>query len=169
MMTKKEAQTLARLLKKIPEQNFFIPDEAFEPLHGAVSMWAPELVILRKRTHGAEILLTPYQGKFARGYWHIPGGYNIWNETIQETCSRVAKRELDFDVKYLEVLDADKWREGEHPYGRPLSVYVLCEPRKTVRETADMKFWDASRLPRKMITIHRRFIARHFHNRRRRK
>src|SRR3989338_517354 len=110
VFTPEEAKELARLLRKIPKDNYFIPEAAFEPFHGVASMWAPELVILHSYFRHKEIeesfkiLLTVYKGgaDFFKGLWHIPGGYNRWNEPdIQATCNKVAHRELGVNVKAL--------------------------------------------------------------------
>ena len=129
--TPKEVTELIRLLEKVAAAGYRWPTEkCMRAGHEVVSYWAPEIVITRPRNiHAREILLAIYEGGIEefRGMWHIPGGYNIWDEiSVQETCDRVALREIGVSAKLLCVIDAYKWREGEHPYGRPLCLSCLC-------------------------------------------
>lgn len=161
--TEEEKSEFVRLLQKVADQGYWLPDEAMMmALHSICSRWAVELVITRQREHGLpEVLLTVYDGgaeKF-KGQWHIPGGYELFLDSdIQAVCSRIAKRELTMDVQYLEVLDVYKWQAEEHPYGRPLSLYVRCLPEKTIQETEGMRFFTSFTLPSNLIGPHRRFI-----------
>lgn len=101
-LTEDEAKLMAQFCKRIAANGYFIPEPAFEPLHGLISMWAPELVITRwegRVANEVEILLAVYDGgaKMFSDLWHIPGGYNRWlEEDIATTCSRVAKREVGY-------------------------------------------------------------------------
>lgn len=126
--------------------------------HGAMSAWAPELVI----THEKKILLTRYEGGVMefRGMWHIPGGYGtIADESIETACSRVAKREFGVDVDFIRAFEYPYlWRPGEHPYGRPLSLYCLVSPRGTIEETPSRRFFRADELPDNLLPVHRQFI-----------
>ncbi len=158
-LTAREGKELAILLKRLGG-NTWLPENVFLAIHAAVSMWAPELVIVRQRQGRKEMLLTPYDGVFRRSYWHIPGGYNLRDETMQQSCSRIARRELGFDVRAQKIMDAYKWTAQEHPYGRPLSLYVLCRPVRRIKEHARMKFFPVRHLPKKMMPAHRKFIEK---------
>ncbi len=163
--TPEETREFARLLRKIAENDYYLPGEAFEAFHGIASMWAPELIITRREENGeTEILLAMYHGGAAmfEGNWHIPGGYNKFDEPdIQATCTRIAKRELGIDVSYKKIIGAYKWREGEHPYGRPLSLYAACDPKEEIKETDSLKFFNAENLPDAIIPNQKRFIVKH--------
>jgi len=186
-----EDAELIRLLLKVAATGYRWPTErSMRVAHGVISHWASEIVITRpKGIRTREILLAIYEGGVEefRGMWHIPGGCNIWNELdIQTTCSRVALSEIGVDVKFVRVLDAHKWREGEHPYGRPLSLYCLCEPQtpggkvvinllpvemvgtaqepEPVEESEKLRFFSVSDLPERLLEPHRRFIEQHLHH-----
>jgi hypothetical protein len=175
--TPEEIRETKRLLEKVAADGYWFPDEeTTRAFHSTVSMWATELVIFRnddwflKVLHWFRIpwkkkgiLLAIYDGgmKEFHGKWHIPGGYSIWSELdIQATCFRVAKKEIGAGVRYEETLDSYKWRRGEHPYGRPLSLFVRCEPFEEIRETEKLRFFSKSELPANLIEPHRRFIER---------
>ena len=117
--TPDEIATLRALLGKIAENGGYWPDEeTMRIAHGAISYWACELVLLRDGKNGLEILLAEYSDGVEAflGMWHIPGGYNkVLEKDTQETCSRVAQREIGVDVDYCETLDSYKWAPGEHP------------------------------------------------------
>ena len=162
----KESRMLERLLAKVIATGGWWPNEkTFQLAHGIISAWAPELVILRKRNRKNEILLTVYAGgaKKFRGTWHLPGGYDSWrNPDITADCEAIAKRELGFGVRYLKVLGAYKWKLNEHPYGRPLSLYALCAPKRKIIETEAMRFFPVRHLPRRMVPCHKKFIGKYF-------
>jgi ADP-ribose pyrophosphatase YjhB (NUDIX family) len=171
--TIEETKEFCQLLRKIAKNGYYFPTEkCMRVAHSIVSMWASELVILRVKKNikeqsskfiTDEILLTVYDGgiKEFQGKWHIPGGYNRWQEPdIQTTCSRIALREIGVDVRYLCVIDAYKWKKNEHPYGRPLSLYVLCEPKNPIQENDKCRFFSKRHLPQNLLNPHQRFIAK---------
>jgi ADP-ribose pyrophosphatase YjhB (NUDIX family) len=161
--TPAELTTLQSLLEKVAANGGFWPDEeTMRIAHSAISYWACELVVSKIGLNGLEILLAKYNGgvKEFLGMWHIPGGYNRTEEPdIQTTCSRIAKREIGSEAIYRHTLDAYKWAPGEHPYGRPLSLYVECEPVAAIQETDALKFFPISALPDNMVPAHQRFIV----------
>lgn len=166
--TAEEKQTLCRLLKRVRMNGGYWPSEAcMRAAHGAISAWAPELVITRtgKTT---EILLSRYDGgveKF-KGMWHIPGGYASINDgTLEAACSRIAKRELGVDVTYVYTYGQPHfWTPREHPYGRPLSLYVIVYPSEEIAETRTRKFFVYNRLPKNLVGVHRCFIGGYFYD-----
>lgn len=156
---------LAWLLRDVAKNGYFIPERSFKPLHALVSMWAPELVIVRNGPKGREVLLARYNGGMPefKGRLHIPGGYNRWNEEdIQTTCTRIAKQELGVDVMCLRVLDACKWTSKPHPfwhpYGHPLSLYVLCQPIGELVLSERQDFFLLDELPKDLLPVHRAFL-----------
>ncbi|MBI4087289.1 MAG: hypothetical protein HY434_00460 [Candidatus Liptonbacteria bacterium] len=166
-LTKKETGRLEKLLLKVIKSGRWWPNEkTFQLAHGIVSAWAPELVITRTpRKFPKEILLTVYGGgaKKFKGLWHLPGGYDAWDlPSIAADCEAIARRELDIKVKFTKILGAYKWKPGEHPYGRPLSLFAACVPKTTIRETKTMKFFPIKKLPKNMVACHKRFLKQHF-------
>jgi hypothetical protein len=164
--TEEENQELRRLLRKVKDNGCRWPtEETMQIGHGVVSYWAPELVITRpgRQLHSRvpEILLAIYDGgaKWFMGMWHIPGGYNEWPELdVQATVSRVAKREIGVDVIAGRTIDEYKWRDGEHPYGHPLSLYKECQPVATIIQDGRLQYFPCTALPKNIIEPHRRFI-----------
>ena len=132
--TSREVEELLRLLKKIQQNNYWIPDQAiWKEMQRTVSRWAIELVITDLSVPGVpKILLTRYNGDGIpehHGLFHIAGGFDKFPEEIEETCTRIAREELSIDVKYQGILGIHKWTLGEHPWGsRLLSLYVACNP-----------------------------------------
>lgn len=167
MNVERKSRDFVEFLKEIAANGYYFPtEEIMRGVHQIVSMWAPELVITRRHFRAfwrKEIFLVPYEGgaETFRGLWHIPGGYNKWQEPdIQATCSTVAKRELGIDVEYIKTIDAYKWTTEEHPYGHPLSLYVLCRPKENTIPPKG-KFFSKRNLPRNLVEPHRRFIEKY--------
>lgn len=163
--TEEETNDLIRLLKKVGDNNYRFPsEECMRAAHGIISMWAVEIIITRLNRRKKEILLTGYEGgaEWFHNKWHIPGGYNKWPQPdIQAACSSVAVREFGTDVGYIRVIDAYKWHQEEHPYGRPLSLYVECVPKRPIQETDKCHFFAKNALPENLIEPHRRFIQKY--------
>ena len=166
VFSQEETGTLRTLLEKVKAAGGFWPDEATMRLaHGTVSRWATELVIDRRnKNHKPEILLAKYGGgaEEFRGLWHIPGGYDTFDLGIPENCNVVAGRELGIGVRYICTLDVYKWEPGEHPYGRPLSVFTYCEAVGQITQTEKLCFFQPDSLPARMVEPHRRFIIEHY-------
>jgi hypothetical protein len=162
IFTPAELATLQSLLEKVAANGGYWPDEkTMHAAHGAISHWACELVVTTIGLNGLEILLAKYDGgvKEFLGMWHIPGGYNRTEEPdIQTTCSRIAKREIGFGATYRRTIGAYKWAPGEHPYGRPLSLYVECSPFAPIHGTDNLRFFPVHDLPENMVLPHQRFI-----------
>ncbi|MFY9462605.1 MAG: NUDIX domain-containing protein [Candidatus Sungiibacteriota bacterium] len=161
--TAEETETLIRLLEKVKADNGWWPDEAcMRAAHGAMSAWAPELVITQFDGIARKILLVCYEGGVVEflGMWHIPGGYGtIADKSIEGACSRIAMRELGIDVDFIRTYEQPYlWRPGEHPYGRPLTLYTDVRPRGTIQETASRRFFGRDELPENIVEPHRRFI-----------
>ena len=164
--TAEETETLIRLLGKVKTDDGWWPtEECMRAAHGAMFAWASELIITKMdKGNTREILLTLYEGGMEEfsGMWHIPGGYgSIMDESIHAACSRIAKRELGVNVWFLCALEQpDLWRTGEHPYGRPLSLYCWVYPLGEIAATDHCKFFDLRNLPDNTVPVHREFLRR---------
>ncbi|MFH0853018.1 MAG: NUDIX domain-containing protein [bacterium] len=155
-LTPKDISQFSDLVAKLRQQNYWLPERAFELMHRAMSWWAAEIVIMRKG--GKEVLLTLYTGKYFKGQWHIPGGFSIRDESLEQHVDRISRREIGQSVKFKKVLSTYKWKANEHPIGRPLSVFCLCQPAKKIIETDEMKWFPIKKLPSTMIGCQKRFL-----------
>ena len=103
-----ETQEFIRLLKKIQQNDYWIPtQEIWQELQRTFSRWAIELVIIDQSQEKPRILLSRYkQGGVPehQDLFHINGGFEKFSESIQESASRIAKDELDIDVKCRDVV-----------------------------------------------------------------
>ncbi len=153
-----EIKTINRALQKLAGLNWF-PVGIFEKLHQAISWWAVELVITRKK--GQEILLTKYEGKYFKGQWHIPGGFALRDETLPQMANRIGRRELGMAVKLVKLIEIYKWKPKEHPLGRALSIFYRCQPAKKIAETDTNRYFSINRLPQPMVPNHRRFVRKY--------
>lgn len=171
--TDEEITAGIRFLEKVKRNGGWWPtEECTRAAHGAMSAWAPELIIFKHRwmeshifRRWRKVLLTVYEGGIQefRGRWHVPGGYGTPRDvSFQSVCSRVGIAELKTDVWFIQVFPQPYlWlpgRKPEHPYGRPLSIYTLVRPHRTIRETDTCKFFGRHELPDNILPVHRRFI-----------
>lgn len=162
IFTEAESKEFIRLLKKLQEHGGWTPDSIWLDTIRTFARHAFELVFI-DRTNGApRILLTRYTGDTMpthKGKFHIPGGFPLVKESVEETCSRIAKGELGVDVEYLGVLGIHKWTLAESPSGvLPLSIYVSCRPRGEIAKSDACRFFTAEELlalgPADMIQDH---------------
>lgn len=159
--TQEEIADLERLLLRLKENNGFWPSEKTMRLaHNCIPHPATELVILRDGPKDPQILLAVYSDaveKF-KGLWHIPGGYMKWGAGLQDSCNRIAQRELNMDVTYVYTIDAYQWKPEEHLYGSPVSIYAYCEVLGKVIESETLKWFSLKALPENMVEPHRNFV-----------
>ncbi|MBI4093966.1 NUDIX hydrolase [Candidatus Kaiserbacteria bacterium] len=166
-----EAREFVRLLKKIQESDFWIPEGAWQETLRTFSRYACELVIVDQARGAPRILLTRYTGGTMpshQSHFHIPGGFGRVDESLDETCSRVAKDELGIDVKFKKVVDVHKWSVDEGEAGiRPLSLYSLCEPLREIPQSESCRFFTREEMlalsADDMVTFHphRAFLDRY--------
>jgi len=71
------------------------------------------------------------------------------NETIEDACRRIAKKELDIKVKLIAILDSITIIP--HPFAHPISILCHC---KTLGEPKDGKYFTIA--PKNMVGEHHR-------------
>ena len=115
----KSSGKLAAMLKALkPTPN--LPFDVWSAIGQLVVQPAVELVIEDER---GQILLTRRDDEHWHG-WHVPGGFMAPGESIQQACTRVARRELGIDVWYKEIIDVVAW--PSHPYVNMVSLFCKC-------------------------------------------
>jgi colanic acid biosynthesis protein WcaH len=78
--------------------NSFLPNDTFLTVVAATPLVAVDLVVLRG---SCEILLGLRNNRPAQGFWFVPGGRILKNETIQATLTRIAATEMGFPLGNL--------------------------------------------------------------------
>lgn len=56
-----------------------------------------------------------------KGYWGTPGGYNEWDETLEETVKREVKEETNMDV-----IKAEQMKVYSHPSRHPKQTITVA-------------------------------------------
>jgi ADP-ribose pyrophosphatase YjhB (NUDIX family) len=149
-MNNGEIGKLCELLKKLKEDNLVPPNTPYEiwlELATLVPMPAVEVIVTRD---GKDFLLTRRKDHNWNG-WHIPGGFMIYKESINEACQRIALKELQIKVEFIKVIDAYAWKD--HPYGAPVSIVCVCESGEKPKEG---KFF--TEIPSNIINHHSDFL-----------
>jgi len=149
-MTNIDRTTLISLLEKLKKENLTIPNMPLDiwfALNKVVPLTAVEVIITNT---GKDLLLTKRKDMFWDG-WHIPGGFIGLNESIEDTCKRVAREELGISIEFKEVLDAYVW--PDHPYASSISIICRC---KTSDKPKVGKFF--RKIPKKIVSHHDEFI-----------
>lgn len=156
-LTVPEQKELARLLGVVAnEDKGFIPDPAYRPMHKLVP-WPAVEVLIYDEDKG--FVLTYRDDEF-KG-WHIPGGYMKPNESYREACTRhVRKERIAKAITDLKLIATHTWLAGEHPFGYPISLIIVCKAVGDIVERGDLKWFE--KIPEDTILQqHSKFLA-HF-------
>lgn len=153
-MTPERARLFTELLNEVVSvDGGFVPEEAWMTLHKLVPLPAAEVLIVKNE--GRDFLMTNRSDKHWNG-WHIPGSYIRRDETLADTCNRVAREEVGLEgvtgIRQIAIL---KWTD--HPFGAPLSVVMVCHPVGEIQETDKMKFF--SSIPVPVIQNHAKLLG----------
>lgn len=157
-MTEENISKLVELLREIKSSDLLPPKMPFEVWREIVSLVpAPTVEVLISR-NDKDFLLTERNDKYWQG-WHIPGGYLLAKETIEDACNRLAKKELGMGVNFEKILFLYPW--SNHPYSNALSIVCLCHP---LGETEMGKYF--LEIPETTIEEHKDFLKRFLNNER---
>lgn len=126
MLTKKEIDQLAALLKKIDDPHGGLPQPVFDALCDVVPFVACELAIMNKK---GELLLTWRDDKWWKG-WHFPGGLMRYRETVDERIKKTALNETGIRVKAYEFLCPINYHSSPRGHGVSLIFLTKSEHAK---------------------------------------
>lgn len=119
MLSKKEIEKLAALIKRIPNPHQGLPQPVFDALIKTVPFIACELIVAGKDG----LLLTWRDDEFWQG-WHFPGGLMRYRESFKERLNIVAQKELGAKISSYRFLSLKNCPNGER--GHCLSLVFLC-------------------------------------------
>ena len=131
--------------------------EEFINIYSKVPRICVDLVIETKKG----ILLTKRAINPWKGFWHTPGGTVLLNEKLEHTVKRVAKEELNIAVSIEKMLGVLEFFYDFKNYStHDISVVFLVRPKSgDIKLDKQADEWKVFRtLPKKMITLHRRFL-----------
>jgi len=155
-MDEEKLSKLTELLKEIGEADLLPPKMPFEVWREIVSLVPAPAVEVLVSHDNKDFLLTERNDKYWQG-WHIPGGYLLGKEKIEDACNRLAKKELGMEVNFEKVLFLHTW--SNHPYANALSIICLCRP---VGETKEGKYF--LEIPETTIDEHKDFLNKFLEN-----
>ena len=116
-------------------------------MHGIVPLPSVEVLITKT---GKDFLLTYRDDDYWHG-WHIPGGFMLYQESIEHACQRLARKEVGIKVKFQRLITAYMWLD--HPFGSPLSLVCLCTTKDA---PSDGQFF--TEIPENMVNHHDEFV-----------
>lgn len=158
-MTPERAGLFAELLTEMVEQdNYWIPDQAYYPVHRAFALPVVEVVVVRRTGAEWEFFLS-WRKDDEWDCWHIPGGHWRANQTLEEACNEVSLRELSVSVRVIEEVKSHKWLDHpKYPLFNAISHVVVCETDQTIEETPDAHFF--SEIPDGIMINHGDFLRK---------
>lgn len=136
-------------------KKYLLSDEDFLKTFENAPRAAANLIV---KDREGRVLLTRRNIPPDRGRWHIPGGFILKNERVEDCLKRVAKKELGLDLdespQVLGVFDdLDKDERGhviDIAYGVTIDDTTKLQ---TTDETAEIKFFE--KLPEDIGFNHR--------------
>lgn len=149
-MTETEIKKLIKLLKKLKE-------DGLAPPKTPLSVWkelatilpAPAVEVLVTK-NGKDFLLTLRNDEYWQG-WHIPGGFMLAKESVEQACSRIAQKEIGIDVRLKRVKSVHTWED--HPYASAISIICVCKPKGRPNNG---NFF--TQIPKETISQHKSFL-----------
>ena len=99
-----------------------LSEKVFREIYSKVPRLCVDLIIKNKK----EIIFTKRKIIPWKGMWHLPGGTVMFNEKIEDTIRRVAKREVNLDVKIVKFLGIQEWFVKKQ-LTHTVSLVYLCE------------------------------------------
>ncbi|MBN1262913.1 MAG: NUDIX hydrolase [Candidatus Pacebacteria bacterium] len=151
-MKQKEIDQLVRLLRKLKEQRQpgkRLPFPVWAELAWLVTLPAVEVIISQT---GKDFLLTKRNDHRWHG-WHLPGGFMIAGESLEETCQRIGRWELKIEVSLKKFIDIFVW--PDHPYAQVVSLICLCQSPQKPKAG---RFF--TRIPSRLFPHHEEFIKK---------
>jgi len=100
-----------------------LSSEDFREIYSKVPRLCVEVLI--KNSDG--VLLTKRKITPWNGYWHLPGGGVLFGETLEESIKRVAKEELDVEIKIIKFVKIIDWANNKIAFGHSISLVYLVK------------------------------------------
>lgn len=145
-----EIETLKNLLHRLKDANLQPPNTPYEiwkELATLVPLPTVEIIL----THNEKDFLLTYRKDEIWDGWHIPGGFILSKESIENACRRIAERELNIPISLTKIIDVYAW--PDHPQSNPISIICVCKPEK---EPEVGKFF--TQIPKTTIKHHSDFL-----------
>ncbi len=132
-----------------------LSNKEFNYIYSKVPRICVDLIIVKNK----KILLTKRSISPFKGLWHLPGGGVLYREKVEDAVNRIAKTELDINVKiqkflgYLEIL-----REGSHRHAIALQFKCKIKGKnpKKVEQASEFRFF--SKIPKNTILKQKDFL-----------
>ena len=95
------------------------------------------------------------------GAWALPGGYIGFNESPEDACRRIAKRDLGMVLSSIIFFKLFNWPEGSlrSTYGHALSLLFQCKAKKNIKHGKYFKKIPAKVLPHHAIMLNEALLA----------
>ena len=130
--------------------------EIFKAIYSKVPRLCVDLII----KDGRKVLLTKRIISSYKGYWHLPGGTVLFREGLEEAVKRVAKRELNLDVRIEKFLGFIEFTGKSNGNYHPVSIVFLVSPKslniKLNKEADEYNFFESP--PEKTISEQEEFL-----------
>lgn len=143
MLTKKEVEQLAMLLKKIENPQQGLPQPVFDALCHVIPFISCELAVVNKK---GELLLTWREDEWWSG-WHFPGGLMRYGESVDVRIKKMALDETGIRVKKYSFLFPANYTKS--PRANGVSLVFVCEENTST----EGKFF--KNMPKDIIPEHR--------------
>ncbi len=134
-----------------------LPFEEFKNIYSKVPRLCVEVVIKTEKG----FLLTKRTIPPLKGCWHIPGGTVLKGEKLRDAVKRVAKEELNVEVKVGEVLGVIEYsikNYFSHPVGIAFTAEITSGNLRLDDNSDEIKFF--RNFPDKIFKEQRDFLEK---------
>lgn len=133
-----------------------LSDSEFKSIYAKVPRLCVEIVVSSPQG----ILLTQRAIPPKIGFWHIPGGTVLFNESLKKALKRNAKRELGVDIASSKFLTMLEYYKTGSTFGHDVSlVYLVKIKQKDIKvnnEASQARFF--KKIPSKIVKEHKQFL-----------
>ncbi|MBT4277263.1 NUDIX hydrolase [Candidatus Falkowbacteria bacterium] len=135
----------------------YLPFEEFKNIYSRVPRLTVEVIIKTKNG----ILLVKRTIPPRKGLWHIPGGTVLMGEKIEDSVKRVAKNELNFEVRSKKLLGIIEYNFSDEnyfsfPIGLAYEVDIIAEIKNSKTKIDEFKYF--KKIPDNTIIEQKEFL-----------
>lgn len=132
-----------------------LPYEVFKSIYSQVPRLCVDLVI-----RDNEGVLLTFRNIDPKGFWHLPGGTVLLDESVEEAAQRIAQEELGVEISLKKLLGVMDFHQGYTGLGHPVSLaYDVIITRGEIKldeQASEAKFF--KKIPSNTLGEHKKFL-----------
>lgn len=148
-----------------PARPGWLSDQEYRDIYNKVPRLCIDLIIFVNSDEQGRpgIVMTRREIEPYKGMWHLPGGGMRYGELVEETVSRLAKKELGVQASMGRIINS-----MEHPdehdlgFGWPVSFVFEANIEGDLRSSTEGEVGVFTEIPENTIPSHRAFLETNY-------